>query len=92
MIKYKINNNDNNEFKHCYRVNGVIFQNFKEIKTKFIVFANSEEDAKKKLADFKTKLDVKYNMQTLADVQRAYKKEFGVDVELDSEEFQNYIK
>lgn len=90
MIKFRINENKNNE--HCFQVLGNINLNGKDYKAKFFVFADDEKDAKEKLKTFQQVRLMKYNLQTFADAQRAYKKEFGTNVELDSEEFIKYIK
>lgn len=89
MIKIKANKD--NDYQHCYQVNGIISQNNKEIKAKVFVFADDEIMAKETLNDFRRSTPIKYNLQTLGDAQRAYKKEYGVEVDLDSEEFQTYI-
>ena len=90
MIKFRINENKYNE--HCFQVLGNINLNGKDYKAKFFVFADDEKDAKEKLKTFQQVRLMKYNLQTFADAQRAYKKEFGTNVELDSEEFIKYIK
>lgn len=90
MIKFSINTNRGNE--HCFQVLGEIKNNGKVIQTKFFVWADDEVSAKDELKNYQQVRRVKYNLQTLADAQRAYKKENGAEVELDSPEFLSYIK
>ena len=67
-------------------------QNGKEIKTLFFVYADNEKSAKDCLLTYKLIRPIKYNLTTLANAQVAYKKQFGVDVELDSVEFVDYTR
>lgn len=90
MLKIVINTNKNNS--KCYQVNGIYRINGKEIKSVFYVYAEDEKDATEKINFYKSAQPVKINLQTLADAQNAYKKEFGVEVEIDSDEFIAYTK
>jgi hypothetical protein len=90
MLKIVINNNKDNS--KCYQVTGIYRINGKEIKSVFYVYAEDEKDATEKINFYKSAQPVKINLQTLADAQNAYKKEFGVEVEIDSDEFIAYTK
>lgn len=91
MIKVSVNI-DNGTTNKCYQVNGTYYQNGKEIKTLFFVYADNEKSAKDCLLTYKLIRPIKYNLTTLANAQVAYKKQFGVDVELDSVEFVDYTR
>ena len=90
MLKIVINTNKDNS--NCYQANGIYRLNGKEIKTIFFVYADDEKAATEKINFYKSAQPVKINLQTLADAQNAYKKLYGVDVEIDSKEFIEYSK
>lgn len=91
MLKIVINNNGKHDSK-CYQVNGIYRVNGKDIKTIFFVYAENETAATERINFYKSAQPVKINLQTLANAQNAYKKEFGVEVEIDSAEFIAYTK
>ena len=90
MLKIVINNNKDNS--KCYQVNGIYRINGKEVKTIFFVYAENEDEATDKINFYKSAQPVKINLQTLATAQNVYKKEFGVEVEIESPEFIAYTK
>ena len=90
MLKVVINTNKKNS--GCYQVNGIYRVGSKEIKALFFVYAEDEKDATEKINFYKSAQPVKINLQTLANAQNAYKKEFGVEHEIDSAEFIAYTK
>ena len=91
MLKLVVNKNVKDGNK-CYQVSGIYFANGKEYKTLFFVYAENETQAKVILSDYQSINRVKMNFQTLANAQTAYKKLYGEEVEISSEEFVAYTK
>ena len=90
MIKIVVNSKGSNT--QCYQVGGIYKQNGKEIQTLFFAYADNEEQAKNAYKSFKEVHPIKFNLQTLANAQTAYKKKYGNEVDLESDEFISYIK